>query len=62
MNWLEKESGDWFEWAIITCIAIIVLFVGVFQPYMEMRAFNKFSKVKATFFDAVFSELRVTPQ
>ena len=30
--------------------------------YFEMRAFNKFSKVKATVWDAVFTELRVIPQ
>jgi hypothetical protein len=28
-------------------------------PYFEMRTFNKFSEQKATYIDALFSELRV---
>jgi hypothetical protein len=42
----------------ITIIGIL-LAVTLLVPYFEMRAFNKFSEQKATYFDAVFSELRI---
>ena len=38
----------------------VVIFV-IIQPYFEMKTFNKFSETKATYFDAVFSKLRVMP-
>lgn len=31
------------------------------QPYFEMRTFNRFSKVKASYVDALYSELRIYP-
>ena len=49
---------------LITYVVIIVLVIvgALSQPYFEARAFNKFrgeGQVKATYFDAVFSSLRV---
>ena len=50
------------------CIVGIVLLilVGVvasmtLSPYFEMRAFNKFSETKASYWDALFSDLRIIP-
>jgi len=41
---------------------VLVLLSTVFLPsYFEMRTFNKFSDQKATYIDAMFSELRVMP-
>ena len=36
------------------------LMVGVSQPYFEAKAFNKFSDTKATYWDAMWTKLRVT--
>ena len=48
---------------IVTTLA--VLFIGAViwavSSYCEMNTFNKFSKTKATFWDAAFAELRVVP-
>jgi len=47
-------------------IFVVVFLLGVIvyavsQPYFEMRAFNKFSETKATYWDAVMSDLRIIP-
>lgn len=41
-------------WAL--CLAIMFV-----QPYFEAKTFNKFSKTKATYWDALVSDLRVVP-
>jgi len=45
-------------------IAIVILLVMIFvQPYFEAKSFNKFrdpDTPPATYWDAMFSELRVT--
>ena len=47
---------------IVTAIILIFFsFMGI-KPYFEMKAFNKFSDQKATYWDAMFTELRVIPQ
>ena len=49
-------------------IGVVVIVVGLFlvmallQPYFEARTFNKFSESKATYWDALVSELRVLPK
>ena len=45
---------------IIACM-VLMLSIAIAQPYFEARSFNKFSKVKATYFDALISDLRITP-
>ena len=45
-------------------LLIVLAIIGIFfsmicQPYFEMRTFNKFSNTKATYWDAVFSQLRI---
>ena len=40
---------------------VVVIGIGLLQPYFEMKTFNKFSNVEASYWDAVFSNLRVTP-
>lgn len=47
---------------IITFVVLAFLSALVFlPPYFEMKAFNKFSKTKATYIDALFTNLRVIP-
>lgn len=48
------------EWLIVVAI-VGILITFTFIPYQEMKTFNKFSKTKATFWDAVFSDLRIIP-
>jgi len=44
---------------IVIIIAILYLFI---QPYFEMQSFNRHAKgAKATYCDALFSELRIIP-
>ena len=50
----------------VLAILAVIFLLGVFilQPYLEARTFNKFRKeesIKATYIDAVFSNLRITP-
>ena len=52
------------KWAVamIITVSVIVGFVIFLPPYMEMKTFNKFKsedQPKATYWDAVCSELRV---
>lgn len=50
------------DWAYIIFMVIIILggiAIGLFSSYKEMQTFNKFSEQKATFSDALFSELRI---
>lgn len=42
-------------------LALLILLGIVMQPYFEARSFNKFSKIKATYWDAVWTQLRVMP-
>jgi len=47
---------------LMTVVAIIaIILTSIFQPLFEMRSFNKFSDtgVKATYWDAMFSQLRI---
>jgi len=46
---------------IIITISIISIVIAIIliQPYFEMKAFNKFSDKKATYIDALFSNLRI---
>jgi len=48
-------------------VGLVLLFGGLFvlftQPYWEARAFNKFTTgPKASYWDAVWTELRVMPK
>lgn len=44
-------------------LAVFILILGIgmilVKPYFEMKTFNKFSDKKATYLDAVFSDLRI---
>ena len=51
------------DWSLVLAAVIVVALVlfGVVQPYFEARTFNKFtSGPKATYWDALWAELRVT--
>jgi len=44
---------------LIVGFFVFILLIAFIQPHFEKRAFNKFSKQKATYWDALFSELRI---
>lgn len=49
--------------AILTLLLFGLPILLAIQPYFEARAFNKFtSGPKATYWDALWSDLRVTPK
>lgn len=51
---------------LIGVVAVLVIIsIGLIQPYFEAKAFNKFrevDEVQATYFDALVSDLRVTSE
>ena len=51
-----KES-----WVNCIIVAVLIFFLGgaIMQPYFEAKTFNKLTGGKATYWDAVFAELRV---
>ena len=54
---------DWILMTLIGVILALVVIVIMGQPYFEASAFNKFtSGPKATYWDALWTELRVTPR
>jgi hypothetical protein len=59
---MGSSSSDGGCGCIIYAVLIIFMILfALIQPYFEMRTFNKFNKSgeKATYFDAVFAQLRV---
>jgi hypothetical protein len=45
----------------IVTVSVLAIVIMVMQPYWEARAFNKFTEgPKATYWDAVWTSLRVT--
>lgn len=48
----------WHEKLIIWLL--VAIFAGaLIEPYYEAKTFNKFSNQKATYWDAVFGDLRI---
>lgn len=45
--------------SLIFLLVLGVLVIGLIQPYFEMKAFNKFSGTKVTYWDALVSDLRI---
>jgi uncharacterized protein YybS (DUF2232 family) len=59
---MVKRKGD-AEVAIFAVIFVFIIALALYQPYREKETYNKFkdpSQPKATYWDAVFSELRIT--
>lgn len=56
-----KSDTDLFILAILLFLIASVIIAIPLQPYMEMRAYNKLicPNPPASYFDAVFAELRV---
>ena len=61
-----RKEAEWKEariWILIVVAILVLLFVPfVLQPYFEAKTFNKFKKPEqqeATYWDALFSNLRV---
>jgi len=46
---------------VLGCLLVLIIagILVLVQPYFEMRAFNRFSEKKATYWDAAFASLRV---
>jgi hypothetical protein len=49
-----------YEKTLVAAIGLIIA-LAFFQPYFEKEAFNKFSNTKATYWDALVSDLRILP-
>lgn len=55
----EGKFVSWIAGILIVGFGLAIA-VGVAQPYFEARAFNKFTDgPKATYWDALWTELRV---
>lgn len=58
----QKNERLFRLFVIVLVLTVVVGSVSI-PPYMEMRTFNKFSTgTKATYWDAVFSDLRIMPK
>ena len=55
------KGKDLLECLILGAIVVIIIFAYGFQPYMEMKAWNKGAKPEAriTYWEAVFVEYRI---
>jgi len=53
------ETEDKVILLLIVGLITVLFLIAFMQPHFEMKAFNKFSKQKATYWDAAFSELRI---
>lgn len=58
---MKTQALTGVELLIMAVISVMILAALLLAPYFEMKTFNKFSSTKATYFDALFSNLRVTP-
>jgi hypothetical protein len=63
----EKDLGTFFHLVFVVFLIIglpmLLILLLILQPYFEARAFNKFTQgAKATYWDAVWTDLRVTPK
>ena len=64
---MKKSEGDCMnKKGYVVIEFLIVLFIlasiaaSLIQPYIEMKTFNKHSETKATYLEAMFSNLRIT--
>lgn len=57
----DRAKDDYLVTRLCVVAVVVALLGFLIQPYFEMRAFNKFSETKATYWDAMFSQLRITP-
>lgn len=58
-----RSKKDPTEAIAAAVVLALVLLIASCQPMMEARTFNKFTTgPKATFWDAVWGNLRVTPK
>ena len=54
----KRIDGEMMYISLII-IALLIIVGVVLKPYIEMKTFNKFSEKKATYIEAMFSNLRV---
>jgi hypothetical protein len=56
-------DDKWDSVIVVVTFSFVVVVIAAFllSPYFEAKAFNKFSKTKATYWDALWTELRVMP-
>lgn len=61
----NKKAEELGKCTIVLGTIIVVLAIAIYQPFHEKQTFNKFKRAdqpEATYFDAVFSRLRITSQ
>lgn len=57
---MEDESTNVVIGSIVLCVFVGSLILAALSPKFEADAFNRCTGGHATYFDAVFTELRVT--
>ena len=56
----KRGASDlWFPVVVMCSVFAISIGVWLIKSYYEMKAFNKFSEVPASYCDALFAELRI---
>ena len=55
---MSKKLDTLYFWLLIS-IVIVSLTIFLIQPYFEAQSFNKLTGGDATYWDALWSELRV---
>ena len=62
---LKSKAEDFLANVIIGAFVIIflglVVGLSLLRPYMNMKAYNRVSDDKITLFEAVFTDVRLTP-
>lgn len=57
---MKLETQEKMIWALFALFVVVIIAIVVAQPYFEARAYNKFTDgEKATYWDALVSELRI---
>jgi hypothetical protein len=55
------EKTDYVLLGLVVLILLFAICYSLGSTYIEMKTFNKFSKTKATYVEALFTNLRVIP-
>lgn len=58
---MKNKRGFELAELMVIVVIIAIIIVGMFQPIMEARQFNKFSKTKITWWDALWADYRIIP-
>ena len=55
------KDDVWFPVVAIAIVLLVAIGILVVRAHFEAATFNKFSLTKATFWDALWADLRVLP-